>query len=68
MVSNKNAAISILPELNNQLNLKLNEPSFVLQYPQMYSDKHPVFNCYQRAHQNTLEFTPFYLALGQIFL
>merc|ERR1712008_627906 len=34
-----------------------------IMYPQMYSDKHPVFNCYQRAHQNTLEFTPFYLAL-----
>merc|ERR1712172_483069 len=32
-------------------------------YPQMYSEKHPSCNCYQRAHQNTLEFTPFYLAL-----
>lgn len=35
----------------------------ILQYPQMWSDKHPVFNCYQRAHQNTLEVIPFYLVM-----
>ena len=28
----------------------------------MYSDQHPIFNCYQRGHQNLLETLPLYLA------
>ncbi len=33
-----------------------------IEYPQMTSEKHPDFTCAQRAHQNTLELLPFYLA------
>ncbi len=32
-----------------------------IKYPQMYSEKHPEFNCAQRVHQNTLEMLPFFI-------
>lgn len=34
---------------------------YKIKYPQMYSEKENVFNCIQRAHQNTLEVFPSWL-------
>merc|ERR1711997_107666 len=36
---------------------------YKVELPAMYSDTEPMFNCYQRVHQNSLERIPLFLAL-----
>jgi glutathione S-transferase len=36
---------------------------YKVELPAMYSDTEPMFNCYQRVHQNTLERIPLFLCI-----
>ncbi|KAG6541843.1 hypothetical protein Mapa_016861 [Marchantia paleacea] len=46
------------------IQVSMQRRKYGIQYPKMYEDAEPsVFNCYQRAHQNTLESYPAFLAM-----
>jgi len=55
------ASIFLLQGLGVRVGMARNE--FGVRYPTMYSEKEPLFNCIQRAHQNTLEAYPIFLIL-----
>mmetsp|Transcript_5173 Transcript_5173/g.9838 ORF Transcript_5173/g.9838 Transcript_5173/m.9838 type:complete len:221 (+) Transcript_5173:164-826(+) len=58
------AAASYLLVTWQGVQVALARREYDVQYPKMYEDKEDsIFNCYQRAHQNTLESYPAFLTL-----
>ncbi|XP_064617851.1 glutathione S-transferase 3, mitochondrial-like isoform X2 [Liolophura sinensis] len=55
------ASIFLLLWLSNQV-MKARK-MYEVSYPTMYSSHSDIFNCYQRAHQNTLEYYPLFIVL-----